>query len=369
LPWPLFLEELQGLTQERPDRYSYTFVDEAKFLEPRSITTRILTRGLDWLTINVQDRCTRRLAYEIAAGIFRYRRHPVSHSDLNRGLLEQARSFAPDLVLVLMGFHIAPDTLAAIKKDTGAVMVNYATDDPFNNRIGTRDLVRSIPLYDVYACTKKAIMNDVARAGCRDVHYVRFGYKPSIHFVEPPATADERKRFAADVAFVGEGDGDRLRFFNMLTKAMPDLNLALYGGLWNLRPGMRRYSRGTVRGREFRMALGGTKIAINLVRVQNRDDHVMRTFEGPACGAFMLNERTEEHLELFEEDREAAYFGSAEELVDKVRYYLRHDRERERIRTAGHMKTITAGYTYRHRLIEILNATHQSYKDNSANAL
>jgi len=353
-PWPLFVPEFEALTRSNPGQYLYRFVDEAAFLEPPSIANRALTRSLNWLTINVAQRRTRMLAYEAAARFLRYRRHPVRYSDLNRHLLQEARTFAPQAVLIVMGFHISPETLYAIKRETGAVLINYATDDPFNARTSSRNVREAIPLYDVYACTKRAAMDDVAKAGCANVQYVKFGYHPSVHFVDTQATAEERNRFAADVAFVGEGDGDRLPFFKTLIKAIPDLKLALYGGLWDLNPTLRRFHRGTVRGRDFRLALGNAQIAVNLVRVQNRDDHVMRSFEGPACGAFMLNERTEEHLRLFAEGREAAYFESPEELAEKANYYLSHDREREELRKAGWKKTTTGGNTYRDRLMQIL---------------
>ena len=354
LPWPLFLEELQECSRKCPRRLTFTFVDEARFLRRRTLGLRVATRGLDWLTLNLREKRHRAIAYRLAANVFHYRRHPVFESDLNCELVDRAISFKPNLILVLMGFHIAPASLAAIKAATSATTVNYATDDPFNKRIGTRNLVESIPSYDLYACTKRAIMDDVSRAGCNDVRYIRFGYKPSAHFFDPPRSAQELRSFGADVAFVGEGDADRLPFITSLVEAVPNLNLALYGGLWNLRSSTRPYFRGGVHGREFRMALGGAKIAVNLVRRENRDDHVMRTFEGPACGAFMLNERTDDHLDLFREDHEAAYFSSAEELVDKVQYYLAHDAERERIRQAGHVRTLTAGHSYRHRLEEII---------------
>lgn len=353
-PWPLFLQDFEALAKTKTGQYVYRFVDEAAFLEKQSMGNRVLTRSLNWLTINVAQQRARMFAYEAAARFLRYRRHPVRYTDLNRRLLEEARKFAPQVVLIVMGFHISPQTLQAIKRETGAVLINYATDDPFNERTSPRNVREAIPLYDVYACTKRATMDDVARAGCRNVQYIRFGYHPSVHFAEAPATAEERNRFAADVAFVGEGDGDRLPFFKTLMKAIPDLNLALYGGLWDLSPTLRRYHRGTVRGRDFRLALGSAKIAVNLVRVQNRDDHVMRSFEGPACGAFMLNERTEEHLALFAEGREAAYFESPEELVEKTRYYLNNDAEREQIRKAGWKRTTTGGNTYCDRLMQIL---------------
>ena len=62
------------------------------------------------------------LAYEAASRFLRYQRHPVRYTDLNRRLLEEAREFAPQVVLIVMGFHISPETLHAIKRENGAVL-------------------------------------------------------------------------------------------------------------------------------------------------------------------------------------------------------------------------------------------------------
>jgi spore maturation protein CgeB len=356
-PWPLFLEDLRSLADQDPNCVGWRFVDEARFLAPRSLANRIATRLLDWVTINVRNRRRRAVAYRAAAKVLRYRRHPVSSAALNEELMREAAAFRPHLLVVLMGFHIEPGVLASIRRETGAIAVNYATDDPFNPRTGTPELLRSIPEYDLYATTKRAVVPDLKRAGVHDVRYVRFGYKSSVHFSDPPVVQGEWKRFGADVAFAGEADADRLPFFRSLIGAIPDLNLALYGGLWNRDRQLGRYFRGPVRGRDFRMALGGAKIVVNLVRRENRDDHVMRTFEGPACGAFMLHERTESHLEVFREGQEAAFFESSDELIDKVRYYLTHEQQRERIRQAGQARTLSGGNSYRDRLEEIFEAT------------
>ena len=39
----------------------------------------------------------------------------------------------------------------------------------------------------------------------------------------------------------------------------------------------------------------------------------------------LLADRTDEHQEFFEEVKEAEFFGSAEELLDKVKFYSSND--------------------------------------------
>ena len=91
------------------------------------------------------------------------------------------------------------------------------------------------------------------------------------------------------------------------------------------------------------------------------DGHAMRTFEIPACGGFMLAERTEEHMELFDEGKEADFFGPPEELGDKVRYYLKHDSKRMRMSEAAYQRVTTGRNTYKDRLEQIL-ATSMSLR-------
>lgn len=327
---PLFHEALQEIGRERG--YEHAFLDEGPYM-------RLLIQSY-----------FHKAAYRILG------RRPLTYWAFNRALMAQTLRFKPDLILIVKGAYVSPRALQKIKEKSNAVLINYATDDPFNPKMNTPALVRSIPLYDLYVSTKRAIMQDIQRAGCPNVAYVPFAYKPSVHFPEKPQTDDERHRFASDIVFIGGCDADRAPLFRTFIEALPEVRLALYGGRWKWHRGFGAHYRGVVTGRDFRMALGGAKIALNIVRRSNRDGHVMRSFEVPACGAFMLAERTDEHLELFEENKDAAYFSSPEELVEKSSYYLRHDSERERIAANGH-KTVTNGkHTYKERLARILKS-------------
>lgn len=285
--------------------------------------------------------------------LYKVLKRPISYWWFQSQIVDAARSFRPSVVLVTKGAWIAPDTLCEVKALTDATLVNYATDNPFNPRMTTRDLLEGIPRYDLYVCTKRAIMEDVRRVGAHHVVYVPFGYEPSLHYPEQPATEEERLRFASDLCFIGGADRDRYPILRRVAE-LPEINLHLYGGYWHRDPTLRPFYRGFAYGRDYRLAMSGTRIALCLVRRANRDGHVMRTFEIPACGAFMLAERTEEHLSFFEEDKEMVCFGSDEELLDKVRYYLAHDEERQQIARAGHRRVWAKRYTYQDRLQEIL---------------
>jgi spore maturation protein CgeB len=68
----------------------------------------------------------------------------------------------------------------------------------------------------------------------------------------------------------------------------------------------------------------------------------------------MLSQRTETMRSLYTEDKEAIYYDSAEELVDKARFYLANDTEREKIAKAGHKRCIESGYDIYSRMREWL---------------
>jgi spore maturation protein CgeB len=66
----------------------------------------------------------------------------------------------------------------------------------------------------------------------------------------------------------------------------------------------------------------------------------LRDFEVPMSGGFYLVEYMEELEEFFDIGKEVVCYTDPEDLVKKVKYYLKHDTERERIRRAGHERCL-----------------------------
>ena len=106
-------------------------------------------------------------------------------------------------------------------------------------------------------------------------------------------------------------------------------------------------------GDDYAKAIQGAKIQLCLVSAWFHDRTTCRSIEIPACGTFMIAERTAEHQALFKEGVEAEFYSSRDELLEKIRYYLTHDAERQRIAQAG-LERCRAGYSNENRLRELL---------------
>ena len=67
----------------------------------------------------------------------------------------------------------------------------------------------------------------------------------------------------------------------------------------------------------------------------------------------MLHERNHEAVRYFQEDQEAAFFESAEELLAKLQHYLAHPAEREAVARQGRLRCLTSGYSLDARMQQV----------------
>lgn len=85
------------------------------------------------------------------------------------------------------------------------------------------------------------------------------------------------------------------------------------------------------------------------------NDLNMRVFEALGCGSLLITNDLSENGqdELFQDGVHLATYRTAEELLDKMKFYLKHDLLRERIAEAG-MAEVKARHTYVDRMRTIL---------------
>lgn len=263
-----------------------------------------------------------------------------------------------DILWVDKGQSICADVLRQFKvSQPSCVLVNYSPDDMFNPGNQTDRYLAGISVYDLFVTTKSYNVDEFRDAGVRNVIFVGNAYEPSVH--RPMKIgADERARYGSDVVFVGAVEPERLRSLDTLART--GLRLGLHGGGKEWLHLAKSYpnvcgSCGFIAGMEYARILCASKIGLGFLRKANRDLQTTRSIEIPACGVFMLAERTVEHLELFEEGKEAEFFASDDELVDKCRFYLRNEEKRKKIAELGRERCLKSGYSNAERLSIVLD--------------
>jgi hypothetical protein len=280
------------------------------------------------------------------------------------GVQRQLRSRAGDrwdLLWVDKGLLLAPRLLAEFRsRNPGARLIHYSPDDMFNPANQTARYLAGIGEYDLHVTTKSYNVAELRAAGARDVLFVDNAFDPAAH--RPMVlTAQEQARFASGAGFIGAAEPDRERQMRILAGA--GVPVSVWGSGWKQRMGGPALDLrgGDLLGDDYARAICATRVNLGFLRKVNRDLQTTRSVEIPACGGFLLAERTEEHLRLFREGVEAEFFSSPDELVRKARHYLGHEDERARIARAGRERCLRDGYDNRTMVRRVL--AHSSPAD------
>lgn len=145
-----------------------------------------------------------------------------------------------------------------------------------------------------------------------------------------------------DVSFVGQPHGDRRQVIDQIRNA--GINIQCFGTGWPQRlsfDGMiQMFNR--------------SKINLNLNNAcDTRFKQIKgRNFEVPGCGGFLLTGRPENLEEYYELGKEIVTFDTTADMIEKIKYYLAHEEEREKIAEAGYQRTLK-DHTYSTRLDHI----------------
>jgi spore maturation protein CgeB len=284
---------------------------------------------------------------------------PKLIGEYNRQIMDLASVFKPDMLLAFKGAYVHPDTLRVLGQ-MGVSLYNYYPD---TSAFAHGSLLpKTLPLYDCVFLTKKFMDRDLrARINLRASMFVPHGYDADLHKARE-LNEQDRAQYGHDVGIIATHTLAKEKLLTELVARKPDLDLQIWGNLWaaNCRSqSLSKFIQGApLNGVSYAKALRSFRVSLAVMSgtvtgASQGDETTTRTYEIPACGGFMLHERTPEVLELFEEGKEIACFGAAEEMAEKIDYYLEHPEERRAIAVAGHERCVPA-YSYENRMAKIL---------------
>lgn len=299
------------------------------------------------------------LWYKIAYHLFLYGipiRIPENRKE-NSQIIEKINSTYYDIVWIDKGVTIFPETLQYIKKKSPkTLLISYSPDNMALRHNQSQQYLECIPLYDHIITNKSYILEDMRKLGAKDIRFVNNSYESTFHYPRT-LTSEDYKEIGGDIGFVGAWEKERCE--SILYLAQHGLNVRVWGGgKWLKYKGM--YPNLTIENKglyseNYSKSFQAFKISLCFLRKMNFDLQTTRTVEIPACGGFMMAERTSEHQAMFEEGKEAVFFSSNEELLKKCKYYLSHEEERKQIATAGLKRCQTSGYSNEDTIRNVIN--------------
>lgn len=277
-------------------------------------------------------------------------------------LIAELVRLKPEAVLILKCDDLHQATWAALKRVIQVPIAVFHPDDPWNR--GSRlfpgpshpRVELALRSADHFFLWSHALV-EKARSQTRRAAYLPFACDPDEHPRLTALTPDETARFTSDVVFVGNWDEEREAWLTPLAEAK--LGLTIWGtAYWGTRTksaALRAaYRGGPLFGREQSAAIAGAKIAINVLRVQNKGATNMRTFELPCMGAFMLHERSAEAAAFFPPGIAMGDFATPDELVLRTAEWLQAPPSlRRQIADEAHRRALQ--WTYRPWCARILS--------------
>jgi len=276
---------------------------------------------------------------------------------LNKKILETIKEMVPEIIWVDNKPFLQPGTLKKIRKTMHSVkIINLITDDPTGKyRSSWRMCLRTAKYYDFHFVQREANIAELKNYGARQVEICYRSFDPGQH--RPVTlTGEDIRKYKTGTGFIGTYESEREAYIVHLLRN--NINVSITGNAWEkarhweiIQP---HYKGPSVYGEAYVKTINGFDIALHFLRHANRDEQDSRTFELPACGAFMLAEKSGVHEELFKDGREAVFFESKEELLEKVKYYLAHSEERKAIAKAGYERCLNSGYSHEARLKDVL---------------
>ena len=345
-------------------------------MSARNRTFRTLCIGETWLGSNARAAfmALRRLGHSIhivdeyqysgatwrsnPARIARRLLRPLLVHELYREARRLANVFRPEVLFVFKGNVVHPEVIRFFGR-SGVLTANFYPDVSFLTH--GRYLPRALPLYDHIFTTKSWGIADMQRQlGAKSVSFLEHGFDPEIH--RPSVLSEEdQRRYGCDVVFIGTWSPKKERLLAHLKRALPELRLRIWGIYWQRASSPELHGSivgDEVLGEEYSRALQGASICLGILSeartgASSGDLITSRTFNIPACGAFLLHERNPESVLYFEEDKEAAFFETPDELVDRVRFYLEHPARRTEVARAGRERCLKSGYSIDDRMKKV----------------
>ncbi|MDD4309778.1 MAG: glycosyltransferase [Candidatus Cloacimonetes bacterium] len=287
----------------------------------------------------------------------------------NAELLNQCRVAKPDVFFVFNESLLFPTTIQAIKEQCKCLMVCCIGDDPWDSVRWVADFPHSLKYFDLIFCADPVWELNIRKVVPHaNIFWHYGGYDPEVFHPVPDVEISEADiaRLGCQISFTGSAYGSKAEgaYRADILSFVANYDLKIWGGdNWQYRfmylPELQKCYKGSrLDYKDLTKLYKLSQINMNLPAPQISLTFQPRVFEIAACQGFQIIDNRAKLRDLFA-DSDIVTFDSAEELKDKVAYYLSHDAERQQMALRLHEK-VWGKYTWQHWADDILSKINQS---------
>ncbi len=267
---------------------------------------------------------------------------------MNKSFLNLVEKEKPDYILFTLSYEeFEIDTLLKVKELSPKTKVmNLFGDDEWRYD----DWSRHYALFFDYNFSSEYDVNDYYKDGITNV---RFLHGISENYFKPLKL---KKKF--DVTFIGAPIADRYDYIKYLKDNGIKLNL--FGAGWHKYKDLEGIYGGFLDSEDFIKVINESKINISFskgaIPGSKGGQLKGRIFEVPSCKSFLLIEHFPQIIDFFRNKGETKkiLFKDKKELLYKIKYYLKNEKERERLENSFY-HYVLKNYTWEAQFIDFFS--------------
>ncbi|WP_259070310.1 CgeB family protein [Mucilaginibacter sp. X4EP1] len=298
-----------------------------------------------------------------AAKIFKQSSLMRNDKLLGKDLIALGKQTNPDVIWIEWATELRPSVLNELRALTShPLLISFQDDNPWGKRRGDRWMWRNyfkvVPFFDLHLVKRESDIANLKGLGGKNFRMWKHGvYSPLFH---PLAEPVKKKH---PVSFVGTCIDGRVQLIEYLLTNNVDIHV--FGNRWDQRSNLpKRYPANfhpSAEGEVYADVIHQSQICLGLVSHSNQDEWTMRTYEVPGSAGLLLAERTPVHEALFEEDKEMAFFSTAEECLKKIENLLADPEHCLNMGRQAYQKCKNSHFTLEEEMQHLLNEIETKY--------
>lgn len=255
--------------------------------------------------------------------------------------MKQVKFLKPDVVYLHDVTFFNDIDLSMIKKHTKLIVGQIAYPPPLNESV--------LKKYDLIISSLPNFVSKFKQMGIKS-EYLKWCAESEL------IKKIKSKKRTYDVTYVGGFSPHHKSGTEVLEKAARKINIEFWGYGEEFIPvfsPIRKTYHGQAWGRDMYEIFAKSKITINRhIGISGKYANNMRMFDATLMGALLITDHKSNISEFFNVGKEIITYNNSNELVERVKYYLSHPLEREKIAKAGQLRTLK-DHSYKIRMAEL----------------